>query len=275
MDCHGSANRDEFRFGSCLSGQDLLACNTMSTPTPRTTSQSAFTLIELLVVIVIIAILATAAFPIYGIIKDKANASNSRTNLRSIGQALALYQGQNNLAYPAIESDSVIPEVDNWVSELIIALNPDLTIEELIAEPPTDIFVSQGLRWKSSGGFYEEAELINTYAATEALAGLNENGTPNPELKRRVATIEKPSETIILIEAKQSGSNPFCEPWLDWKTASADFGQAAEDTQSIDLRYSDEVNVLYADGRCISMDAEALAKVIEYNWIGSYPKDYR
>ncbi|MCH2060079.1 MAG: type II secretion system GspH family protein [Verrucomicrobiales bacterium] len=248
----------------------------MNTPAPRSSRQSAFTLIELLVVIVIIAILATAAFPIYGIIKDKANSSNSRTNLRSIGQALALYQGQNNLAYPAIQGNAAIPELDNWVSELVIALNPELTIEELISEKPTDIFVSQGLRWKSGGGFYDEEELLNTYAATDALAGLDENGIPDPELKRRVATIEQPAETIILVEAKQASNNPFCEPWLDWDTASTDFGRSAEDTQSIDLRYSEEVNVLFADGRCISMDAETLAKVEEWNWSGNrYPKDYR
>jgi prepilin-type N-terminal cleavage/methylation domain-containing protein len=247
----------------------------MNTPAPRSSRQSAFTLIELLVVIVIIAILTTAAFPIYRIIKDKANSSNSKNNLRSIGQALALYQGQNNMAYPAIQGDAALPEYDNWVSELVILLNPDLTIEELISEKPTDIFVSPGLQWKSGGGFYNEEELINTYAATEALAGLDENGAPNPELKRIVVTIDQPAETIILIEAKQASNNPFCEPWLDWDTASADFGRSAEDTQSIDLRYSQEVNVLFADGRCISMDAEALAKVKQWNWSGNYPKNYR
>ena len=247
----------------------------MNTPVPRSSRQSAFTLIELLVVIVIIAILATAAFPIYQIIKEKANSSNSRTNLRSIGQTLALYQGRNNLCYPAIDGDSEIPELDNWVSELVITLNPNLTLNELIAAPPTESFVAQGLRWKSSGGFYDDQDLINTYAATEALAGLDENRTPDPELKRRVATIERSSETIILIEAKQAGNNPFCEPWLDWNTASADFGLPPEDTQSIDLRYSDEVNVLFADGSTISMDAEELSKLEEWNWSGNnYPKDY-
>ena len=247
----------------------------MQTPAPRTSRQSAFTLIELLVVIVIIAILATAAFPIYQIIKDKANSSNSRTNLRSIGQTLALYQGRNNLCYPAIDGDPAIPELDNWVSELVISLNPDLTLDELISNPPTETFVAQGLRWKSSGGYYDDEELLNTYAATEALAGLDESGTPDPALKRRVATIERSSETIILIEAKQAGNNPFCESWLDWDTASGDFGLQPEDTESIDLRYSDQVNVLFADGRTISMDADELAKLKEWNWSGNnYPADY-
>ena len=247
----------------------------MNTPASQSSRQSGFTLIELLVVIVIIAILATTAFPIYQIIKDKANSSVSRTNLRTIGQTLYLYQGDNNMCFPAIDADPEIPDLDNWVSELVIALNPDSTLSELIANPTTQTFVSPGLRWKSSGGIYDAEELINTYAATEALAGLDENGTPDPEIKRRPVTIEFPGETIILIEAKQSGNNPFCESWLDWNTASADFGSQPEDTESIDLRYSDEVNVLMADGRAETMDAEALAEIKEWNWSGNdYPADY-
>ncbi len=180
------------------------------------------------------------------------------------------------MCFPTIEADPAIPDLDNWVSELVIALNPEVTLSELIAEPTTKTFVAPGLRWKSSAGFYEAEELINTYAATEALAGLDENGTPDPEIKRRPVTIEFQADTILLIEAKQSGSNPFCESWLDWNTASADFGREPEDTQSIDLRYSDDVNVLMADGRSVSMDADALAKLQEWNWSGNkYPADYR
>ncbi len=242
----------------------------MTTPKSQ---QSAFTLIELLVVIVIIAILATAALPIYLIIQDKANSSVSRTNLRTIGGVLYLYQGDNNMCFPAIDGDSSIPDLDNWVSELVIAINQETPLPELISNPITKTFVSPGLRWKSSGGFYDNAELLNTYAATEALAGLDDKGSPDPELKRRPVTIESQGQTIILVEARQSGSNPYCEPWIDWNTASSDFGLPPEDTQTIDFRYSDEVNVLMADGSAKTMSAKELAEIKEWNWSGDrYPK---
>lgn len=223
---------------------------------------------------VIIAILATAAFPIFQIIKDKANSSVSMTNLRTIGGVLYLYQGENNACFPAIDGDSTIPDLDNWVSELVIALNEDTPLPELIQNPITKTFVSPGLRWKSSGGFYDDEQLLNTYAATEALAGLDDTGTPDPELKRRPATIEFQGQTIILVEARQSGDKPYCEPWIDWNTASSDFGVDPENTQSIDFRYSDDVNVLMADGSAKGMDVKELAKQKEWNWSGNnYPKN--
>ena len=54
--------------------------------------RKAFTLIELLVVIAIIAILAAILFPVFAQAKTAAKATSCVSNVRSLGQAMVLYQ---------------------------------------------------------------------------------------------------------------------------------------------------------------------------------------
>ena len=63
--------------------------------------QSAFTLIELLVVIAIIAILAAILFPVFARAKEAAKQTTCLSNLKQLGMAFTLYQGDNDDAYPS------------------------------------------------------------------------------------------------------------------------------------------------------------------------------
>ena len=69
-------------------------------PTPRPTP--GFTLIELLVVISIIALLIGILLPALGAARDSAKATQSTSNLRQIGIALAAYNADRNGFYPKI-----------------------------------------------------------------------------------------------------------------------------------------------------------------------------
>ena len=56
----------------------------------------AFTLIELLVVVTIIVILAGVSVPVFNMVKEGADSSSSKAKLKSLGDLLAAYQGDNN-----------------------------------------------------------------------------------------------------------------------------------------------------------------------------------
>lgn len=60
----------------------------------------AFTLIELLVVIAIIAILAAILFPVFAQAKLAAKKAVSLSNLKQVGLALFMYQGDYDDVYP-------------------------------------------------------------------------------------------------------------------------------------------------------------------------------
>jgi prepilin-type N-terminal cleavage/methylation domain-containing protein/prepilin-type processing-associated H-X9-DG protein len=64
--------------------------------------RSGFTLIELLVVIAIIAILAAILFPVFAQAKQAAKKTADLSNMKNIGQAFMLYNGDNDDCCPFI-----------------------------------------------------------------------------------------------------------------------------------------------------------------------------
>ncbi len=72
----------------------------------RASSKRAFTLIELLTVIAIIGILAAILIPTVSAVRESARASQCTSNMRQIGQALAMYVNDNNGYAPPGRDDA-------------------------------------------------------------------------------------------------------------------------------------------------------------------------
>jgi prepilin-type N-terminal cleavage/methylation domain-containing protein len=73
----------------------------------RTTSRRGFTLIELLVVIAIIAILAAILFPVFAQAKEAAKKTQSISNFKQAGTAVAMYTGDYDGGYMLSNSGSI------------------------------------------------------------------------------------------------------------------------------------------------------------------------
>ena len=249
----------------------------MTTPhQPR--RRAAFTLIELLIVISIIAILAAAAIPVAGLVRQSANASRSMSNLRQLGSALSAYQAEHSGHYPAIEGDSKIPKLDNWVAELVVQLNPDSTVEELSNELPTKVFVSPGLAWPnpSGSGSLQFDEFINTYSATDCMVGYDFEDSEDSRRGRLVSTIERKPETFLIVEGQQAGGTASAISWIPWEEASSDLGGDADSAQSVDFRYRDRFHALMADMSAKGVGEKDAKDIMQYNWNGiDYPDSRR
>ena len=238
----------------------------------------AFTLIELLIVVTIIAILAEVSVPIFNTVKESAASSSSKAKLKSLGDLLSAYQGDNNGKFPSIESNDVqIESLDNWVSELVVATNETIDIEELRRDPRTKDFVSPGIKWKTpSGGYYKPENIYNTYAATDALLGYDADDNLSPDRGRHTSGIERLSETLLLVESQQEGSSPNCRGWISWDQASSDLSGGEETATIVDFRYKKSVNALMGDNSVQSFTETTAPQLREWNWAGEdYPENSR
>jgi prepilin-type N-terminal cleavage/methylation domain-containing protein len=83
---------------------------------PPSKNRAGFTLIELLVVIAIIAILAAILFPVFAQAKQAAKKTADLSNMKQIGLALAMYQGDSDDVLPLIRAGgSLHPPYGNCV----------------------------------------------------------------------------------------------------------------------------------------------------------------
>jgi prepilin-type N-terminal cleavage/methylation domain-containing protein len=81
---------------------------------PLRRNKTGFTLIELLVVVAIIALLIAILLPSLGKAREKAKLAKCLSNLRQIGLASFMYQGENNGYFPMGSGSKEHPEDFVW-----------------------------------------------------------------------------------------------------------------------------------------------------------------
>ena len=225
---------------------------------------TAFTLIELLVVIAIIAILAAMLLPALAKAKEKAKQISCVSNFKQIGVALQLYVDDQSGFFPVVSDSTTDPANPLlWTKEL----NPYLKQQgNLVTSKENQVFVCPSTVFLNLGG----NTISRSCASSSTMLGLNAAGTGyTSKVARKATPLLQPSETIVVVEAKQETPPPanpasdFSFSSIQWNnstsSATNDISQTTYAAQKyLDFRHSSTkgMDVLYGDSsvRSISLN---------------------
>lgn len=143
-------------------------------PSAASARRRAFTLIELLTVIAIIGVLAGILIPVIGMVRSKARASASVSNLRQIFVALSLYADENRERFPMARGQIGWNDTENDLTQLSWAqqLRPYIPNKELFETP----------RFEREGSAYFLSSKAAFVASGNAFAAVQRSRIQSPSL---------------------------------------------------------------------------------------------
>ena len=123
---------------------------------------SLFTLVELLVVVAIIAILAAMLLPTLNQARELAQGMKCVSNMRQIGQHMAMYNNDSNDYFPVGDTDPGM----TWYQQIAAKTDADL---QLNSNSP--LYLGRGGVFDESAGREHRADILEIFADENDLHG--------------------------------------------------------------------------------------------------------
>lgn len=180
----------------------------------RISSRTAFTLVELLVVIGIIALLVSILLPSLSRAKETANRVKCLANLRTIGQAFAMYNNNNKGRFPLPAVNKHAEDWIYWEADRNFSDGPLMTYlgkqtSKTLFQCPSD-----DPNARRAGTTYRFS-----YSANYLILRLPADGwlnlyAPESNAPLRVTEIVNPSQKIVLIDEANDTVDDGCWAWM-------------------------------------------------------------
>jgi len=226
----------------------------------RALSSGAFTLVELLAAVAVMALLATLAILGVQSATDKSKSARCLSNLRQLGVAINAYAADNNGLMPAPKDDPKSGG-ERWVTLVIPYVGEQ--------KGRNSIFLCPAEKKQPPDNLANQWHYLRTDAAVHS-GDVPAFPTGPRGLARRLMTLQKPSQTLILVDGTVWQYDYVTASSLGWTTARVDL-QKSDVTESVNLdfhRHNGIIKALYIDGHVSSIPWKDRAVITEAAWRG-------
>ena len=248
----------------------------MDLPSLANKTRAGFTLIELLIVIAIMAVLAAISVPAVNKALASSRSSKCLSNLKQLGTAILTYPIDNN-GYLPRGNNNIDPstgkngyEYNKAIYNYIPTLNNKITGKQVnkiflcpAEKQPTD--------YSTTCTQYTASFTLEAGSSSTTATGVDGNGP------RTLASVEKPSEAILLVDGKIGGNSYIysSDSASPWSQVDEDINLADSiKTVKVSFRHSSAMNAVYADGHVGTItwaDRKDTNKLSETIWRGRTP----
>jgi general secretion pathway protein G len=229
----------------------------------------AFTLVELLVTITIIAILLGLGTAAASKVLEKSRETKCVSQLGQIGSAIILYAGDHDgsLPRPTIKpAESGLGADQMWGKQLgeYLPLRGNSP-----TSPENEVFVCPSAKYTGVSNSAISRSYIGSagmYYFSSPTAGGSATSGP----ARKMVAVQNPSQTILAVDGKQSGSIAACASTASWSQVSGDLAKAEPGQLTyLDYRHGgNRMSFLYADGHVEAHSFLERDQILRPNWEG-------